>query len=135
MRKVGIVALIAISMNFSTISAQADQLLTGRGIAKSIRVEDGVFKAVGTWKPTRTLTSIICARSSATSGICIRTDVDGDMLIMDDYEVTSWNSRGLRARLISPLSTESIDVDFETKSVTRTISPNGKTAFVETLGD
>ena len=127
--------LIAISMVFSTPAAQADQLMTSRGSAKTLTIEKDFFRAVGTWKPTRTLTSLICARASETSGICIRTDVDGDILIMDDYAVTSWNNRGLRARLISPVSTEFIEVDFETKSVIRTISPNGKQAFVETLGD
>lgn len=124
----------ALSMLSATSPLRANQLLTARGAAKTIWVGDGLFKAVGTWTPTSTLTSIICARSTETSGVCIRTDVDGDLLIMDDYEVTSWNSRGLRARLINPVSTESIEVDFETKSVTRTISPKGKTAFVETLG-
>jgi hypothetical protein len=113
----------------------ADQLFWARGGPKQLKIGEGIFRAVGRWKPMTTLTSMICFRVSETAGNCSMTDLDGDIILMNDYEVTSWNARGLRARLISPVSTEILDVDFETKSVTRTIVPTGKESFVMTLGE
>ena len=112
----------------------ADQLMSTRGIRKSLRITEGTVKVIGTWKQMEEMVYISCFKLSETGGFCEVVDIGHSGLIIEnDYEVTGWTSRGLHARNITPISIENLDIDFETREVSITRIIKGQRDFVESL--